>query len=123
MRVSFSFKAVLLAISLAPAFASFAQTTGLEPIQQKILSVWSVPDSANRDNFAVTLRIWMQADGTVRDVRIETPSQMADPEYRAFAESAKEAAFKASPLPPPPTQAEDFTNGNLVLTFRGPRPR
>jgi TonB family protein len=123
MRVSFLFKTMLLAIGMAWTFACYAQTTGLEPIQQKILSVWSAPDSAKRDSYSVTLRIWMLPDGTVRDVRIETQSQMDDAEYRAFAESAKEAALKASPLPVPPTQPEDFTNGNLVLTFRGTAPR
>jgi TonB family protein len=117
--VRFSFKTMLLAIAIAWTCAGYAQTTGLEAIQQKILSVWSAPESPKRDSYAVTLRIWMLPDGTVRDVRIETPSQMDDAEYRAFADSAKDAVLKASPLPVPPTQPEDFTNGNLVLTFKG----
>src|SRR5437660_923792 len=111
MRVRWLFNAAFLTLAITMTSGGHAQTTGLEAMQEKILRSWAVDDSAQPNNYSVTLRLWILKDGAVQDVRIENQAQMSDPAYRAFAESAKQAAMKASPLPVPPTQAEDYTNG------------
>jgi hypothetical protein len=56
-------------------------------------------------------------DGTVQDARVvSTRGEPADA-LRAFAEGARRAALRSSPLPLPPGKAAQMTGGNLYLTF------
>jgi hypothetical protein len=111
----------------APRAASNAPHNPLIPlsmteedaIRQKISQNWLVDVGAKGvETFVVELRLWVLADGTVRDARVESTDRMSDESYRAFAESARRAALRSSPLPLPSDKAGQLTNGNLVLVFR-----
>ncbi len=92
--------------------------TEQDAIRQKIVSNWNVDLGARGiESFVVQLRIWVLADGTVQNAKIEGQARMDDPAYRSFAESAIRAALKSSPLPLPKGKSDQVTDGNLVLVF------
>ena len=74
----------------------------LQELDRAITNAWSRPGGTHEDD-EVLLKIRIQPDGTVVDARvIDKDDRMArDPAYRAFAESAVRAVFRASPLPIP----------------------
>ncbi|MBM3523808.1 MAG: energy transducer TonB, partial [Alphaproteobacteria bacterium] len=71
------------------------------------------------ESFVVELRVWLDAAGVVRDVKVERTSGSPADTLRAFADSARRAVLVASPLPIPRAKADALVNGQLVLTFYG----
>ena len=55
--------------------------------------------------------------GQVQDVRIERTAGTPPEPLRAFAEGARRATLRSSPLPLPPGRGAQLTGGNLILTF------
>lgn len=111
---------------VAPRAASNAPHNPLIPlsmseedaIRQKIYQNWNVDLGAKGiETFIVDLRLFVGADGIVRDVSVENQNWNSDGAYRAFVESARRAVLKSSPLPIPADKAGQLTNGNLVLRF------
>jgi hypothetical protein len=89
-----------------------------DAIRQRIVQNWNLDIGAKGiETFFVELQLVVAPDGTVQDARVvRTQGDPADA-LRAFAEGARRAALKASPLPLPPTKASQMTGGNLYLTF------
>jgi hypothetical protein len=89
-----------------------------DAIRQRIVQNWNLDIGAKGiETFFVELQLIVAPDGTVQDARIvRTQGDPADA-LRAFAEGARRAALKSSPLPLPPTKASQMTGGNLYLTF------
>jgi hypothetical protein len=54
----------------------------------------------------------------VQDVKIERATGDDGPFRQAFAEGARRAVLRASPLPMPANNAQQMTNGNLTLAFK-----
>jgi hypothetical protein len=89
-----------------------------DAIRQRIVQNWNLDIGAKGiETFFVELQLIVAPDGTVQDARVvRTQGDPADA-LRAFAEGARRAALRSSPLPLPPTKASQMTGGNLYLTF------
>ena len=89
-----------------------------DAIRQRIVQNWNLDIGAKGiETFFVELQLVVAPDGTVQDARVvRTQGDPADA-LRAFAEGARRAALRSSPLPLPPTKASQMTGGNLYLTF------
>jgi hypothetical protein len=89
-----------------------------DAIRQRIVQNWNLDIGAKGiETFFVELQLMVSPDGTVQDARIvRTQGEPADA-LRGFAEGARRAALRASPLPLPPSKAAQMTGGNLYLTF------
>lgn len=93
--------------------------TEMDAIRQRVSQFWNVDAGARGvETFAVELRVWVLADGTVQDVRIERATGEDNGFRQAFAEGARRAVLRASPLPMPSNGAAQMTNGNLTLAFK-----
>jgi outer membrane biosynthesis protein TonB len=71
-----------------------------DAIRNQVSANWTPPIGAkNAKNMVVTLKLTLAQDGTVKDVKIENQARYnTDAGYRAMADSAARAAYKASPL-------------------------
>jgi TonB C terminal len=89
-----------------------------DAIRQRIVQNWNLDIGAKGiETFFVELQLMVSPDGTVQDARIvRTQGDPADA-LRAFAEGARRAALRSSPLPLPASKASQMTGGNLYLTF------
>jgi hypothetical protein len=89
-----------------------------DAIRQRIVQNWNLDIGAKGiETFFVELQLMVSPDGTVQDARIvRTQGEPADA-LRGFAEGARRAALRASPLPLPPSKAAQMIGGNLYLTF------
>lgn len=93
--------------------------TETDAIRQRVSQFWNIDAGARGvETFAVELRVWVLADGTVQDVRIERATGDDSPFRQAFAEGARRAVLRASPLPMPSNGGQQMTNGNLTLAFK-----
>ena len=93
--------------------------TEQDAIRQRISQFWNIDAGARGvESFAVELRVWVGADGSVSDVRIERVSGEDGAFRQAFAEGARRAVLRASPLPMPANNVQQMLGGNLVLAFR-----
>jgi protein TonB len=93
--------------------------TETDAIRQRVSQFWNVDAGARGvETFAVELRVWVLPDGTVQDVRIERTTGEDGPFRQAFAEGARRAVLRASPLPMPQANAAQLANGNLLLAFK-----
>jgi outer membrane biosynthesis protein TonB len=93
--------------------------TDQDAIRQRVSQFWNIDAGARGvESFAVELRVWIAADGTVSEVRIERVTGEDGPFRQAFAEGARRAVLRASPLPMPASNAQQMLNGNLTLVFR-----
>jgi outer membrane biosynthesis protein TonB len=93
--------------------------TDQDAIRQRVSQFWNIDAGARGvESFAVELRVWIAADGTVSEVRIERVTGEDGPFRQAFAEGARRAVLRASPLPMPASNAQQMLNGNLTLAFR-----
>jgi hypothetical protein len=92
--------------------------TEMDAIRQKISQYWNIdPGARGVETFAVELRVWADRDGTVRDVRVVAVQGEAGGFRDAFADGARRAVLRASPLPMPGERAAQLTDGNLILAF------
>ncbi len=89
-----------------------------DAIRQRVVGFWNVDVGAKGiESFVVTLKVFLTADGSVQRVDIlETQGSPAEP-LRAFAEGARRATLRSSPLPIPAARAQQLLNGNLELRF------
>ncbi len=93
--------------------------TETDAIRQRVSQFWNIDAGARGvETFAVELRVWVLPDGTVQDVRIERATGEDSAFRQAFAEGARRAVQRASPLPMPTNNAQQMTNGNLLLAFK-----
>jgi TonB family protein len=93
--------------------------TEQDAIRQRVSQFWNIDAGARGvEGFAVELRVWVAADGSVSDVRIERVAGEDGPFRQAFAEGARRAVLRASPLPMPTNNVQQMLGGNLVLAFR-----
>ena len=89
-----------------------------DAIRQRVIRNWNVDVGAKGiETFFVELRVFVGLDGQVQDVRIERTSGTPAEPLRAFAEGARRATLRSSPLPLPPGRGAQLTGGNLILTF------
>jgi len=90
----------------------------LDAIRQQISSCWNVPVGA-RDaaNLIVEIQVAMNPDATVREARVTDQARMADPFYRAAAESAVRAVLnpRCNPLRLPLEKYDLWKT--FILTF------
>ena len=92
--------------------------TEMDAIRQKVSQFWNIdPGARGVESFAVELRVWVDRDGTVRDVRVVGVQGEAGAFRDAFADGARRAVLRASPLPMPGEKAAQMTDGNLILAF------
>jgi hypothetical protein len=92
--------------------------TEMDAIRQKVSQFWNIdPGARGVETFAVELRVWVDRDGTVRDVRVVGVQGEAGGFRDAFADGARRAVLRASPLPMPGEKAAQMTDGNLILGF------
>lgn len=95
-----------------------ATVSEIDAIRHQIEKCWHIPAGArDADKLVVSIRIWVNPDGTVRDARLLDQSRMSDPFFRAAAESALRAVRnpRCSPLPIPPKKYDQFKE--MVLDF------
>jgi outer membrane biosynthesis protein TonB len=95
-----------------------ATMSEIDAIRHQIEKCWIIPAGArDADKLVVSIRIWVNPDGTVRDARILDQGRMADPFFRSAAESARRAVLneRCSPLPIPPKKYDQFKE--MVLDF------
>jgi outer membrane biosynthesis protein TonB len=89
-----------------------------DAIRQRIVQNWYVDVGAKGiETFEVVLRVFVAADGTVLDVRVEQTRGSPSEALKAFADGAARAARRSSPLPLPQARVTNLINGNLVLSF------
>lgn len=92
--------------------------TEMDAIRQRVSQFWNIdPGARGVETFAVELRVWADRDGTVRDVRVVSVQGEAGGFRDAFADGARRAVLRASPLPIPADKASQMTDGNLILAF------
>lgn len=95
-----------------------ATMSEIDAIRHRIEQCWNIPAGArDADKLVVSIRIWVNPDGTVRDARILDQSRMGETFYRTAAESALRAVLnpRCSPLPIPPKKYDQFKE--MVLDF------
>ncbi|MFM2130405.1 MAG: hypothetical protein RL477_1951 [Pseudomonadota bacterium] len=95
-----------------------ATMSEIDAIRHKIEQCWNIPAGArDAEKLVVSIRIWVNQDGTVRDARILDQGRMSEPFFRTAAESALRAVLnpRCSPLPIPPKKYDQFKE--MVLDF------
>ncbi|MEM7651473.1 MAG: cell envelope integrity protein TolA [Pseudomonadota bacterium] len=86
-------------------FANQISMSELDALRAQIEPCWNVPSGAKyAENLVVTLRLSMNRDATVRDVKVVNQGFNADPAFRAAADSAVRAVRnpRCSPFKLPP---------------------
>ncbi|MCP5361337.1 MAG: energy transducer TonB [Hyphomicrobiales bacterium] len=88
-------------------------------IQSQMLNCWNIPAGARGvENMEVPVHVWLNADGSVRDVELQDASRYnnpAEPYYRSLADSALRAIrFCRLQLPP---ELYDGPNGWKEIEF------
>ncbi len=91
----------------------------IDMIRQQITSNWNPPIGAkDAQNMIVAVSVAISRDGTVADVRIEDEARAArDDVFRVFAESARRAVLRSSPLRLPPGKEERLSSDRLQIVF------
>jgi hypothetical protein len=96
-----------------------ATISEIDAIRHRIQQCWVIPAGAlEADKLVVSIRVWVNPDGTVREARILDQSRMLkDVFFRTAAESARRAVLnpRCSPLPIPPKKYDQFKE--FVLDF------
>jgi hypothetical protein len=95
-----------------------ATMSEIDAIRHKIEGCWAIPAGAREaDKLVVSIRVWVNPDGTVRDARILDQARLSEAFFRKAAESALRAVLnpRCSPLPIPINKYEQFKE--MVLDF------
>lgn len=81
-----------------------------DAIRRHVEQYWNPPVGAREaHDLVVEVRVWLDPDGSVRDVRtIDDGRKQRDEFFRAAAESAERAVRRASPLPVPREKHDQF---------------
>jgi hypothetical protein len=106
--------------------ATESQTTGrqasriqqdamVRAIQQRLQQCWRLePGAENAENLVVQVTVFLNPDGSVRQVQIQDRLRMAaDPYFRSAAENARRAILKCSPFDLPPREYFVWQRVNL----------
>ena len=89
-------------------------------LRRRVLEMWSVDIAATGiDSFVVDIRVTLDASGVIKAAEIVKAQGAPVDSLNAFAQSARRAIFRASPLWDPQTRG-DVGDGSLILNFRGP---
>jgi hypothetical protein len=99
-----------------------ATMSEIDAIRHRIEQCWVIPAGArDADKLLVSIRVWVNPDGQVRDARILDQGRMSEPFFRTAAESALRAVLnpRCSPLPIPPKKYDQFKE--MVLDFNPKR--
>ncbi len=103
--------------SLAPTMTAHE----LSALSNQLISCWQIPIGAkNIQNMVVNVRIWPNADRTVRKVDIANEGWLnSDPAFRALAESARRAVQdpRCSPLELPMDKYEVWKDKYIEVPF------
>lgn len=101
--------------------AEFVTANELNALANQLISCWQIPIGAkNVNDMVVKIRIWANADRTVRKVEVEDQLRMSrDPAFRALAESAKRAVLDpyCSPLDIPEEKYNVWKDQYIVVPF------
>lgn len=93
----------------------------LSALSNQLIGCWQIPIGAkNVSNMVVNVRIWPNADRTVRKVEIANEGWLnSDPSFRALAESARRAAQdpRCSPLEIPMDKYEVWKDKYIEVPF------
>lgn len=90
----------------------------IDAVRRQISECWSLPAGArDAKDLIVTIHATVAPDGRVSSARIESTSRLADPYYRAAAESAQRAMLnpRCQPLKLPPHKYDQWKT--LILNF------
>jgi hypothetical protein len=72
----------------------------MDLIRQQISKCWNIPAGArDAQNLIVNVKVWMNMDGTVKEVRLENTGSSDNPFYRTASESALRAVQDQRCLP------------------------
>jgi len=99
-----------------------ATMSEIDAIRHRIEQCWVIPAGArDADKLVVSIRVWVNPDGQVRDARILDQGRLSEPFFRTAAESALRAVLnpRCSPLPIPPKKYDQFKE--MVLDFNPKR--
>jgi hypothetical protein len=101
--------------------AEYVTANELNALANQLISCWQIPIGAkNVSDMVVNIRIWANADRTVKRVEIEDKWRMSnDPAFRALAESAKRAVLDpyCSPLDIPEDKYNVWKDQYIVVPF------
>lgn len=101
--------------------AEYVTASELNALANQLISCWQIPIGAkNVNDMVVKVRIWANADRTVKRVEIEDKLRAAsDPAFRALAESAKRAVLDpfCSPLDIPEEKYNVWKDQYIVVPF------
>lgn len=101
--------------------AQYVTASELNALANQLISCWQIPIGAkNVNDMVVKVRIWANADRTVKRVEIEDKLRAAsDPAFRALAESAKRAVLDpfCSPLDIPEEKYNVWKDQYIVVPF------
>ncbi len=102
---------------MAPLAAALS-TSEIDLVRQQIEACWNVPAGArDAGNLQPQFRVWMNADGTVRDAQLQNSGQLNDPFFQAAADSARRALLnpRCQPLKLPPDKYDQWQT--FTITF------
>lgn len=104
----------------APATGQPMSMSEMGALKAQLSQCWSVMAGARyAEDLVVDLRIFVNPDRTVRDVKIENQLRYnADSYYRAAADSALRAVFRCSPLDLPPNKYDQW---KIIIVSFDPR--
>jgi outer membrane biosynthesis protein TonB len=101
--------------------AEYVTANELNALTNQLVSCWQIPIGAkNVHDMVVKIRIWANADRTVKRVEIEDQWRLSnDPAFRALAESAKRAVLDpyCSPLDIPEEKYNVWKDQYIVVPF------
>lgn len=101
--------------------AEYVTASELNALANQLISCWQIPIGAkNVNDMVVKVRIWANADRTVKRVEIEDKLRAAsDPAFRALAESAKRAVLDpfCNPLEIPEEKYNVWKDQYIVVPF------
>ncbi len=101
--------------------AQYVTASELNALANQLISCWQIPIGAkNVNDMVVKVRIWANADRTVKRVEIEDKLRAAsDPAFRALAESAKRAVLDpfCNPLDIPEEKYNVWKDQYIVVPF------
>jgi outer membrane biosynthesis protein TonB len=101
--------------------AEYVTANELNALSNQLMQCWQIPIGAKDvNNMVVKIRIWVNADRTVKKAEIEDQFRMgSDPAFRALAESAKRAVLDpiCSPLDIPEEKYNVWKDQYIVVPF------
>ncbi len=90
----------------------------MDAVRAQVAACWNLPAGGrNAEDLRVEVRVEMNPDGTVRDVKVLSTGRMGDPLYRAAAESAVRALMnpRCTPLKLPPDKYSTWQRFTILF--------